>query len=206
MKIYDLAVAEDCGTYWKVNGVTQNTMDYIENSAELLIRLSFLAAEQLKQAISENKIVHIPKANFRSVELLPGDFLIVDPETCDDPLQAHKDAVLVKYRSMITPILSKISGLTLYGFTVLNNDLASAGYFITNENREEKYLEILEAGNEKLISKLEDYLNYKDEIQDVAEIERQFSAFKNEVKLSDTFDELNVTEGKFLNKLQELLK
>ena len=101
---------------------------------------------------------------------------------------------------LVTPDLAKISGFALYGFIILNNDLSNAGYFITNENREEKYLEILETGNEKLISKLEDYLNYKDEIEAVAQLERKFAAFRNEVRVAATPEEISEIEQKFLER------
>jgi hypothetical protein len=204
MKIYDLAVVEDCGTYFKINGVVKNTMESLENNTELLIRLSYLANEQISEAISNHKIVHIPKGNFRSIELLPGEFLIVEPGT--DELQSHKDAVIVKIRSMITPVITKISSLTMYGFIVLNNDLSSNGYFITNQNREEKYLEILETGDESLIAKLEEYLNYKDEIENVSFIERMFSKFKTDIKLANTIDAVYKLEISFLDRLNSSLK
>jgi hypothetical protein len=204
MKIYDLAVAEDCGTYWKINSLVQNTMDTMAESKEILLRLSYLAHEQMKHAIMSNKLVHVPKASFRSVELLPGDFLVVD--SAEDALQAHKDAIIVKIRTMITPVISKISGLTLYGFMVLNNDLASSGFFITNDNREEKYLEILETGDEKLIAKLEDYLNYKDEIENVSFIERMFSKFRTEIKQATTIEDVHTLENTFLESLRSSLK
>jgi hypothetical protein len=204
MRIYDLAVVEDCGTYWKINSVIQNTMEGLEENNELLIRLSFLAHEQIADAISSKKLVHIPKGNFRSVELLPGEFLIVEPGV--DELQSHKDAVLVKIRSMVTPIITKISSMTMYGFIVLNNDLSSNGYFITNQNREEKYLEILETGDEKLIAKLEEYLNYKDEIENVAFIERMFSKLRADIKAVTSIDEVYKLEISFLENLKSSLK
>lgn len=42
--------------------------------------------------------------------------------------------------------------------------LADRGFIITDDNREEKYLEILETGNEELIDLLENYLVIRDEI------------------------------------------
>jgi chromatin segregation and condensation protein Rec8/ScpA/Scc1 (kleisin family) len=79
--------------------------------------------------------------------------------------------------------------------------MVNAGYAITNENREEKYLEILETGDEKLIAKLEDYLNYKDEIEAVAHIERKFSAFRAELKTTTTADEVKQLESRFLDSI-----
>ena len=85
-----------------------------------------------------------------------------------------------------------------YDKSILNNDLINAGYSITNENREEKYLQILETGDEKLISKLEDYLNYKDEIEKVAHLERKFSKFKDNVLSSSTVEDVTEITNKFL--------
>lgn len=204
MKIYDLAVVEDYGSFWKVNNLTQNTMDNLADRSEKMVKLSYMAHEIMKDAILAGKTIHIPKASMRSVEVLPGDFNIVDDD--EDEVEATKNAVIVKIRMMITPVLSKISGFTLYGFMVLNNDMSNAGYFITNDNREEKYLEILETGDEKLIAKLEDYLNYKDEIENVAFLERQFSDFRKKLKAATTIDEVRKLEYEFLEKLQISLK
>jgi hypothetical protein len=205
MKIYDLAVVEDHGSFWKVNNLVQNTMDNLADKSEKMLKLSYMSHEIMKDAILAGKVIHIPKASLRSVEVLPGDFNIIEPEK-ENELDATKNAVIVKVRMLITPILTKISGFTLYGFMVLNNDLANAGYFITNENREEKYLAILEKGDEKLIAKLEDYLNYKDEIENVAFIERQFAEFRNELKNLNSIEKVQQLEYQFLEKLQDSLK
>jgi hypothetical protein len=146
----------------------------------------------------EGKLVHIPKT-LRTTEVLPGEFTTVDLAETDE-IQESRNASTVKVRMLVTPELSKISGFALYGFTILNNDLSANGYFITNENREEKYLEILETGDEKLIQKLEDYLNYKDEIESIAQLERKFSAFRNEIKTAATVDEIKEIEARFLER------
>jgi len=45
---------------------------------------------------------------------------------------------------------------------------------------------------------LEDYLNYKDEIEKVAHLERKFSKFKNEVLSSATVEDITELTNKFL--------
>ena len=66
--------------------------------------------------------------------------------------------------------------------------MIAAGFAITNNNREEKYLEILETGDEDLISKLEDYLNYKDEIERIASLERNFAQVQRSINNADEED------------------
>lgn len=196
--IYDLAIVQDRGTHWFVTNVTQNTLDNLADKDEKVLRLSYMSHQLIKQALMEGKKVHIHKT-LQTGEVLPGEFDIIDLKETD-PIQDARDAATVKIRMLVTPELSKISGLSLYGFMILNNDLANQGYFITNENREEKYLEILETGDEKLIAKLEDYLNYKDEIEAVAHLERRFTAFRNELRNATTVEDIKAIEERFLER------
>ena len=196
--VYELAVVEDRGPYWQVTNITKNTLDNLANRDEKLLKLSYVSYVKIEEALMNNKIVRIRKSMMTD-EVLPGEFEVVDlGET--DFLQEVRSAAISKVRMLVNPDLAKISGFALYGFIVLNNDLANAGYFITNENREEKYLEILETGNEKLISKLEDYLNYKDEIEAIAQLERKFAAFRTEVKSAATIEEVTEIEQRFLER------
>ena len=194
--IYELATVVDCGTHWKVTNVTKNTFDNLVNNNEKLLKLSYVSYKKIEEALLANKTVHITK-NMMANEVLPFE-VDVKNTSLEDPLQEAKNHNLAKVRMIVSPDLCKIAGLTLYGFMVLNNDLINSGYAITNENREEKYLQILETGDEKLISKLEDYLNYKDEIEKVAHLERKFSKFKDDVLSSSTVEDVTEITNKFL--------
>lgn len=196
--IYDLAIVEDRGTHWVVVNVTKNTYDAFVDKHEKLLKLSFIAYQQIKQALSENKLVRISKS-MRSNEVIPGEYEIVDTGTLD-PLSDVKDASIRKVRMLVTPEMTKIACITMYGFIILNNDLVNNGFAITNDNREEKYLQILETGNEELIQKLEDYLNYKDEIESVAQLERKFSKYRTDIKQAQTPEQVNDLENAFLER------
>lgn len=196
--IYDLAIVQDRGPHWQVTNVTKNTFDSLADREESLLKLNSATYEIIKRALLDNKIVRIKKT-LSADEVMPWEAEIVDlGET--DPLQDARSAAIVKVRMLVTPDLAKISSMAIYGFTVLNNDLASAGYFITNDNREEKYLEILETGDEKLISKLEDYLNYKDEIEAVAQLERKFALYRSDIKNAASIDEVRQIQERFLER------
>jgi hypothetical protein len=196
--IYELAVVQDRGTHWKVTNVTKNTLDNQAVRNESVIKLSYMSYKLIQEALMAGNAVHIQKT-LRTDEVLPGEFEIIEHETAD-PVSDAKDAAIIRIRMLVTPEISKISGLAMYGFIVLNNDLSAMGYFITNDNREEKYLEILETGDEVLISKLEDYLNYKDEIEAVAQLERKFSAFRANVQRATTVDEVEALQTQFLER------
>jgi len=197
--IYELALVQDRGSHWFVTNVTKNTLDNLADKEEKVLKLSYMSYELIKQALLSGKKVHIQKTALRTNEVLPGEFEILDFEKTDI-LSEYRDSAITKVRMLVTPELAKISGFSLYGFIVLNNDLSNAGYFITNDNREEKYLEILETGDEQLIQKLEDYLNYKDEIEQLSSLERRFSQFRKDVLECDSKEKIEVLERNFLEK------
>lgn len=198
--IYELATVQDRGSFWKVTNVTKNTLGNLANRDEKVLKLSYMSYKLIQDALMQDKIVHIQKS-LRTDEVLPGEFQIIDLGQSDSDLLGEvKNAAVTKVRMLVTPELSKISGFAMYGFVILNNDLCANGYFITNQNREEKYLEILETGDEKLISKLEDYLNYKDEIESVAQLERKFSAYCAEIKTAVTVEAVKKIEEQFLDR------
>jgi len=65
--------------------------------------------------------------------------------------------------------------------------LADKGFVITDENREEKYLEVLETGDEGMIELLEDYLIHKDNIQQYVSYKKLYNDVKE--KLLDLDDD-----------------
>jgi hypothetical protein len=196
--IYDLALVQDRGPNWFVTNITKNTLDSLADKEEKILKLSAVSYEIISGALKDGKKVFIEK-NMLTNEVLPFEVNVVENDE-NNILEDTKNSSIIKIRMLVTPELAKISSFSLYGFTVLNNDLANAGYFITNDNREEKYLEILETGDEKLISKLEDYLNYKDEIETVASLERKFQTFRRDVKDASSVEEIKEIENKFLEK------
>jgi len=144
--IYELALVIDKGTFWEVTNVTKNTLDNLANRNETMLKLSYIAYKQIKAGLSENKIVQITK-EMMTDEVMPGEVRYITIGEEDDIVD-HRNAALAKVRMLANPTLASIAGLTMYGFIVLNNDLVNAGYAITNDNREEKYLAILETGDE----------------------------------------------------------
>ena len=64
-----------------------------------------------------------------------------------------------------------------------NHDyLASYGYFITDENREDKYIEILEKDDPKLLSALEQYITYFDTSVEMERVIREYKEVIEQIK------------------------
>ena len=179
-----------------ITGTTINTSDVELAEGERRVNLSFVAYKMIDNAILSNKLVYINKEQ-TSNELHPWDLTLVDELVLSD----IKKSSIIKIRSIINPIISQVSGLSLYGFMVLNNELVAKGFAIYEDNREEVYLKILETGDEDLITKLEDYLNYKDEIDRVSQLERQFSGAIKDINEQDSIDSVLKIEKEFLVKV-----
>lgn len=182
--IYELAIVIDKGSYWEVTDVSQNTLDNIANKDERVLKLSYMAYESIKEAlVSGDKKVTIPKT-LQSMEVLPGEVNVVDIDT--DDITNVRLAQIARIRMLITPVLASISALTSYSWIMLNNELSAKGYFIYDGNREETYLAMLETGDDVLIAKLEEYLDFKDEIARVASLNTKFSNVIKDIMTKET--------------------
>jgi hypothetical protein len=192
--IFELASVEDRGAYWLVTNVTKNSLDRLATNDEKYIKLSYVVYKQIQDALIAGKQVRIQKS-LKTDEVLPGEIQIVET---NNHLEATKESSFIKLKNMVTMEMSKISGFVIYSFTVLNNELADKGYFITDYNREEKYIEIIETMDEVLINKLEEYLNAKDEIERVSNIYKRLTKFKDKLSELSTIEEVQELETKFI--------
>lgn len=190
---YEVAVVEDRGGYWEVVNVTTGALATADE-AERILRLSHISYKKIEKAIRDGNRVKITKP-VQFQEVLPNEIEVLEIDAND--IKHNREHAVKRVRSIVTPELASISGLSMYGFICLNNELSDKGFFITDGNREAKYLEILETGDEALINKLETYLNYRDEIARVAYLNVNFDNFRNKVnaesdpkqliELADTF-------------------
>jgi hypothetical protein len=67
-------------------------------------------------------------------------------------------------------------------------ELDEAGYIITNNNKEEKYLEILETGDEHLIDLLEEFLIIKDNLSLIKSARKLYKNLMEELKSTPESD------------------
>ena len=70
-----------------------------------------------------------------------------------------------------------------------NNILNSNGFFVTDKNREEVYLDILEAGDDLIIDALEEFLTLKDKLTVIKSAKRVYDDLEEKIKQS-TEDEV----------------
>lgn len=201
MIIYDLAIVEDKGKFYQVVGCTKNNFDTIINNGETNLKLSSMAYEIIKQNIEQGNLVRIKKP-LKSNEVLPGEVDIVATDV--DDIQYIRDATLIKCKTLVTPELVKESGYTLYEFMIKNNELCSKGYFISDNNREEKYIEIIETGDEKLIELLETYLEAKDKIDRAFHIKLKLDKLNKALNRAQDAQAIQTLEDDFLAEFYQV--
>lgn len=161
----------DRNIQWEVVRTETAMMDTL-NLEELDYKLmdidSFAVYEYINENLRDGKIVYIPK--YLEGELTVDKVIIAEDE---NPLILYKRTCVIKLKDYVYNLrLTPEYILDMYRFIVINNWMIANGYFITNENREEKYMEIITAISEiedeeeaeAKINKLEQYLNLMDKL------------------------------------------
>ena len=90
-----------------------------------------------------------------------------------------------------------ISNFALFNFFKLNHYLESKGYFITDENREEEYLKVINSGDTEVLEKLSEYLDSLDEFNAVDEAYKAFKDFKDRIDSAVDEEELRSVYNEF---------
>jgi len=85
-------------------------------------------------------------------------------------------AVKTKVRGIMGDDLLSFMLVDFVAFMMLNTEFASRGIFITDTNKEDCYIKIIESGDEGLINKLEKYLSLRDSIKKVEQYKADYSS------------------------------
>jgi hypothetical protein len=104
-------------------------------------------------------------------------------------------AVKTKAKGIMGDDLLIFTLLDFVSFIQLNNKFSDAGIYITDDNKEECYIKIIEMNKESLINDLETYINLKDKIKKIQEQKNEYVKIINSLKnLADLNDEKSVNE------------
>lgn len=95
-------------------------------------------------------------------------------------------AVKTKARGILGDDLLIFKLIDFVSLMMISNKFASKGIFITDNNKEECYIKIIETGDESLITDLEQYLTLKDDIKKIEADKNEYSNIINKLQtLSD---------------------
>jgi hypothetical protein len=107
-------------------------------------------------------------------------------------------AVKTKVRGIMGDDLLIFKLLDFVSLLMINNKFLSKGIAITDDNKEECYIKIIELGDDTLITELERYITLKDEIKKIEADKQEYAEIINKLQLLADF---NDTEA--VNKIVE---
>lgn len=189
----------DRGDYFEVISINDNEgVLALEPEIEYPI-YSWEIYEYIASNFMDGKTILIPK-------YLEGDLdknsIIVSDNMSE--LEQSKNLAIIKMRDCIVNTRlhnDNMLLIELYKFMLLNNWFIDKGFIITEENRTDKYLEIInystelmnesqEAGDE-VINKLDKYLEILDSITETEKYYNIYLEFKDKINEATTIEEVN---------------
>jgi hypothetical protein len=105
---------------------------------------------------------------------------------------------------MRNALSSRIDVFTMFDFFTFNvqaTALAASGYFITDDNREEKYLDIVNSGDESLIAALGSYLASYDRLKEFSTLKSQMDQVIEDIKNIEDELEIQTRVTQFIETL-----
>jgi len=104
-------------------------------------------------------------------------------------------AVKTKARGILGDDLLIFKLVDFVSFMLLNNKFLRKGFNITEDNKEESYIKIIESNDETLINDLEKYIALVDDIKKIEEQKNNFTDIIKQLQvLSDYNDEDSVNK------------
>jgi len=186
--IFNAQVSE-LGTVYQLNNVIFTEAKYVLPNAKY-IALPTEVALQLKNELNQGKVITINKkiVDDPAIKDIPLDaFKIETAKTLDQ----KKSAARAHVNQRISAYTALLTGFDLLEFWMIASKLQVYGYNVmSNENKEEVYLSIINTGNEDLISDLERFLEVKDIFDKMMRKYRGLKQYFREINDCDTEEEL----------------
>lgn len=105
-------------------------------------------------------------------------------------LDIRKNNEISKYMRMISELFTNTSFMDFFDFMVMNNKFCFKGIFITDDNREESYLKVINTGDENLIENLEDFLEAYDSIDHINQRYKKIKHVIHKINDCQTIEDL----------------
>lgn len=209
----------DRGDTYEVISINNNEIAFTGVKDGTIEVFSWTIFETVARALNEGKKVFIPKLLENTLDVSD---LVID--SASDELEREKQIKIIKARDIIyNSRINKMSLIDFYEFTILNNWFISKGFVITDDNREEKYLEIIDYAStltipdnpettevdetntveaDKIIENLEKYLLLYDKLQEPASIYELFKQFESDISETENIEDVETLYQNFIANFQ----
>ena len=224
----EVLIVSDYGDCWKVSG-TQPIDKPVVDSNQTYLKASLKTLEIAKESLSSGKDVFISK-NVTTNEVIPSDLIIIESE---DRVETSRKIAIADITNLINQNVFGASILDSMDFIECSMKLMSVGIFITDENREDKYFEIIDAAQsmdepepltdsstfedeqkyledkrkydqaQKNLETLEKYLNAYDKLSKIRFVDNLLNKTRDDVKRAKTVEEINSAMVEYNEKIKD---
>lgn len=191
----------DRNTQWEVrkaSAVEAELSNFDALYYQIMDIQSWALYEYISEKIRDGKRVYLPK-QLISDSLDISDIVVVDSES---ELEIHRQVTIIKIRDYITTTrLTKLSLMNVFKFITLTNWMWLNNIIINDENREEKMVEWVKKASdlaetdpnesEKIINRLETYLDSYDKMSYAESIITGMEEVINDIENADTIEEID---------------
>lgn len=194
------------------------------------LNASFQTLIRVKYELSYGNDVYISKRDSSINEIVPEDLEIIENT---DPLQAAKNLAINDINNKINQNIFQTSVIDSMDYLDSMMKLISNGIFITDENREDKYFEIIEKSQtveeptpldtsssfedeqkyielkreydnaQSNLQTLEKYLNAYDKLSKIRFVNNMLSSYKDRVMESKSVEEIEVIIREYYEKIEQ---
>jgi len=154
-------VFDNGSTYLVENAFIMSTSHINFTTGNKIIEIDDVAVyESIVYNLTKKNTVRIPK---NVHPLTPSDIIV---KALDDKLGVEKIASISEIKNLVNNRVGNIANYNFFEHNVLNNVLASKGYTITGDTKEDQYLAILSSGDSALIDILQKFLEVQAKIEE----------------------------------------
>ena len=207
---FDVALVRDGGEYWVAYNVIE--YDYVTlDIGEQYVRVSNIAAKEIKAALEVGFLVLLPKNLGREIGML--DVIIHKV----DRLTAAKEEAKFVVRKTLDACLETISIIDIYAFTAIFSKFAARGIFITDENvekvkelysidkeqlkdRDDAYVDIIMANSQQDLEDLQTLVDAQDKMKRVYEIYNEVKEAQRKIDNAETLEEVTKIKELYFEK------
>ena len=104
-------------------------------------------------------------------------------------------AVKTKARGIMGDDLLIFNLIDMISIMLINNKFLSKGIAITDDNKEECYIKIIELGDETLIGDLEKFINLKDKVAIIEKNKTEYETIINSLQRLQNFDDTDAVNA-----------
>ena len=207
---FDVALVKDGGEYWIAQDVIE--YDFVTlDIGEQYVRISNIAAKEIKAALEVGFLVLLPKNLGREVGVMD---IIVHKV---DRLTAAKEEAKFVVRRTLDACLEALSIIDIYSFTAIFSKFAARGIFITDENvekvkelytidkealkdRDDAYVDIIMANSQEDLEDLQVLVDSQDKMKRVYEMYREVKDTEKKIDNAETLEEIEKIRELFFHK------